>query len=132
VRLVLDSNVWLAALTTDGACRHLWRTVQHDSIVCVSAHILNEIEEKLHLKFGFHSRHAHLLTLFVARHCEAIKIISAVSICRDPADNSILATAQDGNCSHLITGDKDLLVLKCFENISIITPREFSELTSQI
>jgi predicted nucleic acid-binding protein len=38
----------------------------------------------------------------------------------------ILATAIAGEAVCIITGDKDLLILKMFESIKIIDPKEFA------
>lgn len=46
-------------------------------------------------------------------------------ICRDPNDEKFLTAAQAGNASHLISGDRDLLVLQTFRGIKIVTPQEF-------
>ncbi len=132
MRVILDSNVWLAVLTTNGFCRRMWKKARHDCVVCASPDILDEIEGKLRAKFGFSSRHARLMTLFVERQTHAVKVMSEVRACRDADDDRILAAALDGECSHLVTGDNDLLALKVFENIAIVTPREFSELISHV
>jgi uncharacterized protein len=131
VRVILDSNVWLAVLTTKGFCRRLWQEIRHDCVVVASQDILEEVEEKLHLKFKFSPRHARLMTLFVQRQTHAVKVVSAVHVCRDPDDDFILAAALDGQCSQLITGDADLLALKQFKGVNIVTPREFMELISK-
>ncbi|PIP70614.1 MAG: putative toxin-antitoxin system toxin component, PIN family, partial [Nitrospirae bacterium CG22_combo_CG10-13_8_21_14_all_44_11] len=44
---------------------------------------------------------------------------------RDKDDNIIIGTALSGNAEFIITGDEDLLVLKTYKGIDIITPREF-------
>ncbi len=44
---------------------------------------------------------------------------------RDEADNMVLETAVIGKCSFLITGDKDLLTLKKYKNIYVVTPSKF-------
>jgi len=110
----------------------MWRKLRRDHTVRASLEILDEIEEKLRLKFGFHPRHARLLTLFVQRQTLAVEVISQVRACRDPDDNHILAAALDGNCSHLVTGDSDLLALREFAGINIVTPRAFMELISRV
>jgi putative PIN family toxin of toxin-antitoxin system len=46
-------------------------------------------------------------------------------VCRDPDDDNILAAAVSGNCDCIITGDKDLLVLKKYEGVEIFSPRDF-------
>jgi putative PIN family toxin of toxin-antitoxin system len=44
---------------------------------------------------------------------------------RDPDDAVILATALVVKADVIITGDSDLLILHTFENIPIITPKDF-------
>ena len=56
---------------------------------------------------------------------EFVEVHSIVEICRDPKDNFLLALAKDGNADYLITGDKDLTVLKEFEKTKIVTLKEF-------
>jgi len=46
-------------------------------------------------------------------------------VCRDPDDDNILAAAISGKCDCIITGDKDLLVLKQYLGINIFNPRDF-------
>ena len=133
MRVLLDSNVWLAILTTDGQCRQMWRKVRDVSQVFGSPEILGEIEEKLRLKFGFHPRHAHLLATFVRRQTKSVTVKgSPPKVCRDPDDDYILAAAVNAGSDYLVTGDKDLLVLKNFAGMKIVTPREFAELLSAI
>lgn len=49
------------------------------------------------------------------------------SVCRDPDDDNILAAAVKGKCDYIITGDKDLIVLKQYEGIDILSPKSFRE-----
>ena len=127
MRVLLDSNVWLAILTTDGFCRRLWRDARRACQFYGSDDIVSEIQEKLRAKFGFSPRHAHLMTLFVSQQMELVEVRSAVKASLDPDDNRILAAALDADCSLLVTGDADLLALKKFQGIDIVTPRQFSE-----
>ena len=53
-------------------------------------------------------------------------VVLSGKICRDPNDDAILGTAVAGEGDCIITGDKDLLVLKHFGSIDIISPSEFS------
>jgi putative PIN family toxin of toxin-antitoxin system len=131
VRVLLDSNVWLAILTTDGFCRRVWRATRRRHKFVASREILEEVEEKLRLKFEFSNRHARLMTFFVERQTEAVRAVSVITICRDADDNRILAAALDSGCSHLVTGDADLLSLKKLETVNIFTPRQFLEAQQQ-
>ena len=52
----------------------------------------------------------------------------AVPSLRDSKDVHVLGAAQVGNCDFLITGDKDLLELKGYKEMKILTPAEFLDL----
>lgn len=56
---------------------------------------------------------------------EFITVTSVIDICRDPKDNFLLALAHDGYATHLLTGDKDLLVLKKVGKTKILTITEY-------
>ena len=49
-------------------------------------------------------------------------------VCRDKNDDVVLATALAGKADVIVTGDDDLLVLKTFRGIRILSPRQFLEL----
>lgn len=133
MRILLDTNVWLAILTTDGQCRRVWRQARKVSTLCASPEVLAEIEEKLRVKFRFSPRHAQLLTAFVRRQSVPAQADAVPpKICRDPDDDLILSAAINTGCTHLVTGDKDLLVLKTVSGVVILNPREFEDLVSSI
>jgi uncharacterized protein len=52
-----------------------------------------------------------------------------VPVCRDPDDDVVLATAVAADAEAIITGDEDLLVLKTYTRVRILTPRQFLEST---
>ena len=61
------------------------------------------------------------LILKIRMHSEFVHVVTNVNICRDLKDNFLISLAKDGKASHIITGDTDLLVLKSFERIKILT-----------
>jgi len=74
-----------------------------------------------------------LLAAFVRRQTVTVTIPRPPPrVCRDPDDDFILAAALKAGCSHLVTGDKDLLALKQFEGCAIVTPREFADWIASI
>jgi len=54
-----------------------------------------------------------------------IKVTSKINACRDPKDNFLLSLSIDGNATHLLTGDKDLLMLKKLGKTKILTITEY-------
>lgn len=45
--------------------------------------------------------------------------------CHDQGRSSYLECAVEGNATHLVSGDRDLLRLVRFEGIAIVTPQAF-------
>jgi putative PIN family toxin of toxin-antitoxin system len=128
VKAVFDTNVLVAAFVTEGLCSKILmrgRKRQFHLIVCPI--ILREFEDVLIKKF-FASRNEVRSALEIVS--ETIHRIVRPSetvqgICRDPDDDAILACALAAGADYLVTGDADLLALKTFRGIRIITPREF-------
>ena len=57
----------------------------------------------------------------------SIRIIpqQKVILCRDPKDNQFLELCLAASADYLVTGDKDLLVLKKFGQTQIFSPKQF-------
>lgn len=55
-----------------------------------------------------------------------------VKICRDADDNQVLDLCVAGNADFLITGDKDLLILKKLDKTLIVPPAEFLKILGKI
>ena len=56
---------------------------------------------------------------------ELVEILERVDLCRDEKDNKFLEVAINGRADYLITGDNDLLVLRPFQDVKIMTINEF-------
>ena len=70
-----------------------------------------------------------LILNIIERFADYIKVTSNVDLCRDAKDNFLLSLAKDSKSDFLITGDKDLLVLKEFEKTRIVTIAEYQTIS---
>jgi uncharacterized protein len=66
---------------------------------------------------------ARLTRIFAA--AELMTIAEQVAVCRDPKDDKFLELAVNGRADLIVSGDQDLLVLKTFRGIPIITSAVF-------
>ena len=129
MRVLLDTNVLFAAFVTHGVCAGLYEECLLQAEIVASNHILTELAEKLVSKGKFTKREAQQVVRAVRKDAELVSPAPLVQpICRDPDDDWILATAVAGKADVIVTGDKDLLVLKRFRNIPIAGPRGFLEM----
>ncbi len=131
MKAILDTNVLIAAFLTDGICAKLLvraRKRDFDLILCDG--ILQEFKRVLKNKFAA-SPHETSEALIILSEA-TLEILGQTDlitpICRDSDDDLILACARDAVADYVVTGDEDLLVLKNYEGISIVTPREFEKL----
>lgn len=127
MKLVLDTNVLLAAVLAPGLCRELVRKHIHAHELCCSLGLLEEFTDKLR-----HKRvvEPDIVPLFIAYRQRVSLVVAAplsAPVCRDPVDDLVLATALSGHADVIISGDKDLLVLKVYQGIPILSPRQFLE-----
>jgi len=60
-------------------------------------------------------------------YCHVVDVTSKFDVVRDKKDNKIIDCAFDGKADYIVTGDPDLLELKEFREIKIVTAKEFLE-----
>jgi len=126
MRLVLDTNVLIAAFISHGVCNELLEHCVLNHEVVLSKFILAELKDKLTGKFKFTAREANAAVRLVKSRCEIVTTVPlATPVCRDPDDDSIIATAVAGQCTCIITGDKDLFALDKPCGVQVLAPGAF-------
>ncbi len=128
MKAVFDTNVLLAAFLTEGVCEKLLaraRKRHFDLITC--PFILHEFERILAKKFPATKQEKETALALIAEATRDSVQPSRVpaGACRDKDDDNVLACAVEAAAEYLVTGDKDLLHMRTFKGIRIITPREF-------
>ena len=128
MKVVLDTNVLLAAFATRGLCEAVFEVCMASHAIILSEHILTELRRHLTSKFKQPAAQADRIIAFLRQHATLVHPAKvAQNVCRDRSDLPVLGTALAARADCLITGDNDLLVLKTFENISILSPRAFHD-----
>lgn len=126
MRVVLDTNVLIAAFISRGACAQLFEAIVTTHEAVSSEGLLQEFHNKLTTKFRFSQSDAdEALALLKLKAQLVTPVALQQPVCRDPDDDLVLATAATGDAQCIITGDKDLLILKQFQGIDIIRPADF-------
>jgi putative PIN family toxin of toxin-antitoxin system len=126
MRILLDTNVLIAAFISHGVCAELLEYCAYHHDLISSDFILKEFRENLAIKFKISIRESSEATQLLATRMNIVKPLELDSkTCRDQDDDRILGTAIAGQCQCVITGDKDLLVLKKYKGVDIISPQDF-------
>lgn len=126
MKLVLDTNVLIAAFIAHGTCGELLEHCMVNHEVVLSRGILDELHDVLTRKFKYTKGESERVVRVVRSRATLVRPVPLVaSVCRDSDDDEILAVAQAGGCSAIVTGDKDLTVLGHYGKIKILMPSDF-------
>lgn len=126
MRVVLDTNVIIAAFASHGLCHLLFESVLSHHEVISSDSLLLEVETSLAKKIRLPKTTTGEIVRFLRR--KGIHVIDFTYkglICRDTDDIKILSVAITGKADWIVTGDQDLLILKHCREIPIVKPRDF-------
>lgn len=131
MRIVLDSNVVLSAILWSGVTRRLIdAAIEQRVTLLTSTGQLAELERVAPRKRFEQKMALYRLTprLLVQRYSHIATLVVPADIgnvvLTDPDDDLVLATALAGNADLIASGDPDLLNLKHFQRIPIVTPAE--------
>lgn len=132
MKVVLDTNVLIASFATNGLCKDLFEFCLKEAEIILSEAILQELEKNLSKKLGISHSRIETIKDFLLGQTYLIQPIQLPSnSCRDSDDTVILATAIAGKIDYIVTGDEDLLVLKEFRGIPVLSPRDFWKFLSR-
>jgi putative PIN family toxin of toxin-antitoxin system len=125
VRVVLDTNVIVAGIVAEGLCREILEVHVPEHTVVLSQVLWDELLTTLRRKFGLTPDDLPILALYRqhAEWCKPSRL--AETLCRDPDDDWVLATALEGRAEAIVSGDTDLLALESHEGIEVLSPRQF-------
>jgi putative PIN family toxin of toxin-antitoxin system len=131
VRAVIDTNVLLSGLLWRGSPHALLEQVRNGKIQLISSPaLLSELAEVISRpKFEDILVRSGTLRSAMLHELQQLADIVAPSsllqpVCRDADDDEVLAVAIASQADCIITGDDDLLSLKSYQGIPIITPDE--------
>jgi putative PIN family toxin of toxin-antitoxin system len=130
-RVILDTNWYVSATINKNSRRLLYRLLTDKSLtILYSKEILKEYKQviarnkfKNIIKPQQVTRFMNLVTLTI----ENIEIKADLEGSRDPNDNFLLSLSLDSKADYLITGDKDLLILRKTGTTQITTLSDFLE-----
>jgi len=127
-KIIIDTNLWISFLLSKKidfidnllSCKNVRLIFCHELL----AELL-EVSARPKLKKFFTTNDKKLIFNIIECYADYVVVTSNVDLCRDVKDNFLLSLAKDSKADFLITGDKNLLVLKKFEETQIVTIAEY-------
>lgn len=140
-RVVLDLNVIISALISPtGSPGKVWAswTDATTFVLVMSEGMLLELAGKLSSprishRYGLRPDDALAVNalLWTGSAMVAVDHREVPAVTGDPEDDLVLATAHLGGAAYLVTGDRRLLALGQYEQVAIISPRDFLTILEQ-
>jgi len=139
LKIVLDTNVLVSAFFWEGNEAELFRKIeQKKTVLFISQEILKELEDVLNrpkfkeimIKSNINSNEIIQKIISVSHLVIGNKL--NINICRDEKDNKFLECAEHAKADYIVSGDRDLLVLKQYNNFKIVKTSEILKIITVI
>lgn len=124
--IILDSNILISAYVFGGKPEAVLNLIISEKVQGITSGVLiSEFLDILRKKFGVSQAEILEIEEEIKNTFKIVFPSTAIHIVRDEDDNRVLEAAVEGECDCIITGDKDLLDLKKYKNIKILTAEKF-------
>lgn len=129
MRVVFDTNIFVSAfvIPSSQAERAILRIIEKDDSLFFSKAILDELNSVLARKFSRDAEEISRIAVFLRDIAEWVSPDEPISILKDEPDNRILECAVSAEANVIVTGDKELLALKQYRGVRVISLKEYLE-----
>jgi len=127
LKAVFDTNIFVSALAIPGgqAERAIDLVIDSRVNLCISKQIIHEVLGVLAQKFSKGPEELSRTAVFLSELGALIVPGEKLTVLDDEPDNRILECAVTGHADVIVTGDRAMLTLKKYQEIRIISLRQF-------
>ena len=127
MKAVFDTNIFVSALAIPGgqAERAIDLVLDARVNLCTSKEIIHEVLGVLAQKFSKGPEELSRTAVFLSELAELIVPRKKLAVLDDEPDNRILECAATGHADVIVTGDRAMLNLKNYQEIRILSLRQF-------
>ena len=134
IRAVLDANIFISALLVQsGISARVVAAAYAMAFRCFSSDaMVHEVfrtvtSARIQRKYPTDAAEIALVRRFLESDAVLVPItVSVQGVATHPEDDLILATAVSAQADYLVTGDRQLLALRQYQDFQIVTPRDFA------
>ena len=129
MKLVFDTNIFISAIVIphSQAEKAVLKIIKGYDTLIITKEIMNEVLTVLAAKFNRDREALSHVALHLSELGQVVSPTRRVHVFRDEPDNRILECALAGKADAIVTGDKEMLKLKAYEGIRIMSLREYLE-----
>lgn len=129
MRVVFDTNIFISAFAIPGgmAEKAVLRIIEGRDELVISSAIIKETLSVLSLKFGRDREALSHVAVILSDMGEWVEPKQTVRVLKDDPDNRILECASFGKADIIVTGDKEMLRLGEFNQVKILSLRNYLE-----
>jgi putative PIN family toxin of toxin-antitoxin system len=134
MKIVIDSNIFVSSFFWKGNPRKVFdRVIDGFDELFITAEILDEIGNVMSRgKFETNADEIKGYLKIIEHFSQKITHDNEIEcVSRDADDNKILKCGLESKAEYIITGDNDLLVLREYETIKILNPKEYLEMIAE-
>ncbi len=126
MKVVLDANVLVSALQFGGKPRIIFDLIVNKEVTAViTEEISEEVLQTLKRKFHYSQEKLEAIKGIFDLVFEKVSIQNYLEVTRDQKDNHIVAITHAITIDCIVSGDNDLLVLKAYNGVPIVSPADF-------
>ncbi len=132
LKATYDTNILVSGFTiSQGSVAFVMNAWLNDEVdMITSAPLIDELArtfEKSYFSTRLTEKQRQSLIALVRDRTTIVPVIPPLpTVATHPEDNFVLATAESGKASYIVTGDHGLLSLRQFNGIQIVNSRSFS------
>lgn len=125
MRIVLDSNIYIAALLAKGLASDILKLSEKGEIeIFTSEEILDEVKDKLVSKGKLEEIFVEQLLLELKNSIGIVKPKIRLNVVKeDVDDNKIIECAVESGANLIVSMDRHLIKLKSYKGIGIVHPK---------
>ncbi|MCL4475287.1 MAG: putative toxin-antitoxin system toxin component, PIN family [Nitrospirae bacterium] len=127
MKVVFDTNIFISALVIPGgqAEKAISRITEGKDILFMSKPIISEILSVLAKKFSRDSEAISRMAVYLSDLATIVHPAKRINVLADKADNRIIECAVSGKADAIVTGDREMLDLKEYLGIRVISLKEY-------
>lgn len=126
LRVLLDTNILISAFQFGGTPLYVFEYVLSKRVIGITSdELIVELLGVFRRKFQLDDDTIKLAEKKIRRSFRTVTPTISLDVLDDVDDNRVLEAAITGRCDYIVTGDTDLLRLKYYKDIAIMTPAEF-------